>query len=139
MKRLLFILAIALACLMACDKSDSEPEVLQSEIRKGSSKIEDDQLLTDLYLEIIGLSTSYSCNDDSEWKWTPIGAKACGGPTGYIAYSTKLDMNSFLAKVSFYTHQQDTYNIKWSIISDCSIPPEPINVICENSLAELIY
>lgn len=139
MKRLLFILAIAVGCLWACDKSDTEPEALQSEIRKGSSKTEDDQLLTNLYLEILGLSSSYSCLDETEWKWTPIGSKACGGPTGYIAYSTNLDVSLFLSKVAFYTHQQDAYNIKWEIISDCSIPPEPIAIMCENGSTQLVY
>lgn len=139
MNRVLIILIISLGFLLACDKSDSEPEVIKSEIRKGSSQIEDNQFLSDLYLEILSLSTSYACSDELDWKYTAIGAKACGGPAAYIAYSTKLDVGAFLAKVSFYTHQQEAYNIKWGITSDCSIPPEPKGVSCEEGQAILQY
>lgn len=139
MKRVFLILTLALGLLLACDKSNSEPEVIKNEIRKASTQLEDDQLLSDLYLEILSLSTSYTCSDESDWKYTAIGVKACGGPAAYIAYSLKLDVGAFLAKVSYYTHQQEAYNIKWGITSDCTIPPEPKGVTCEEGMALLEY
>lgn len=132
-------MTMALALLVACDKSDSEPEILMNEIGKSSSQFNDNQLLSDLYIEIVALSTSYTCSNENDWKYTAIGSKACGGPTGYIAYSKKLDRHAFLAKVDFYTHQQDLYNKKWGIVSDCTIPPEPKGVTCEENKAVLEY
>lgn len=130
---------MALVILVACDKSDGEPEILMNEIGKGSSQSDDNQLISDLYIEIVSLSTSYTCSNENDWKYTALGSKACGGPTGYIAYSKKLDVDAFLAKVAFYTRQQDLYNKKWGIISDCTIPPEPKAVTCNDGEAVLEY
>jgi len=137
MKRVLFVMAIAMVFLLACDKDDSEPEAIQSEIRRGSTQAEDNQLLSDLYIEILSISSSQPCANESDWKWTAIGINSCGDPTGYLPYSTKLDVDSFLSKVSFYTNQQDAYNKKWGIVSDCNSPQEPSGVICRDGLAQL--
>jgi hypothetical protein len=42
-----------------------------------------------------------------------IGSKACGGPTGFIAYSLKLNTTDFLDKVEKYTNSQKRFNNKW--------------------------
>jgi hypothetical protein len=44
--------------------------------------------------------------------FTSIGSKACGGPTGFVAYSLKLNTTEFLDKVKKYTIIKK-FNTKW--------------------------
>ncbi|MFA4869036.1 MAG: hypothetical protein WC623_12595 [Pedobacter sp.] len=107
--------------------------------KKDESSMEADKLkLESLMTEIKGLS-EVKCEISEDWKFRPIGTKACGGPTGYIAYSSKIDTVAFIQKVNKYTADQKTFNEKWSIISDCSLPARPEKVICENDIAKLVY
>lgn len=96
-------------------------------------------LLQKKYDKIISLSESNQCTNSEDWLITAIGAKACGGPTGFIAYSKNLDTVNFLNLVTAYTANQKTYNQKWGVISDCSIPPSPSSIKCENNLPVFVY
>lgn len=101
---------------------------------------EQEQLVLDQKrAEIEGLATSVVCNDPSGWTYTGIGGKSCGGPTGYIAYSTSINVSEFLQKVEEFTIAEDNFNKKWNIKSDCSVPPQPIGINCENGQAVLVF
>ncbi len=89
--------------------------------------------------EIEDLAGKFECQDTSEWKFTTFGVKSCGGPRGFIAYSTKIDTSAFLEKVRFYTEQDSICNHKWKLASDCSVPPEPKQIICVNGKPKFIY
>jgi hypothetical protein len=45
------------------------------------------------------LSTSKQCENSADWAFTSIGSKACGGPTGFVAYSLKLNTTEFPTKL----------------------------------------
>ncbi|WEK18156.1 MAG: hypothetical protein P0Y49_15295 [Candidatus Pedobacter colombiensis] len=104
-----------------------------------SSKEVEQANLIKLKNEIIELSKKVSCEDAKEWKFMPIGAKACGGPSDYISYSTKIDTNDFIKKVNFYTAESEKFNKKWGIVSDCTLLNPPKEIRCENGKAVLIY
>jgi hypothetical protein len=95
--------------------------------------------LMDLFDEIQNLAYSNSCVNASDWSFVAYGSKACGGAQGYIAYSTNIDTVAFLNKVEVYTEAEKAYNIKWGIISDCSLVAPPIAVECQNGYPTLIY
>ena len=97
------------------------------------------QQLEKMYAEISLLSVSQECNNSADWDYTAIGSKACGGPTGFIAYSLKINTAAFLEKVKSYTNAQKEFNEKWNISSTCEVPPAPISIKCENGKARLIY
>lgn len=139
MKRLIIVIALTMGILMACDKNNKVEEIVREEIKNNSSQEEDLKFLYDLFIEISSISASVPCSNEENWKYTPYGQKACGGPVGYIAYHEKIDESAFLSKVKFYTHQQDLYNIKWGIISDCSLPPEPSQIVCMDGLPIFNY
>ena len=88
--------------------------------------------LDEMFSEIESLASSLNCNDSSEWTFTSYGDKACGGPVGFIAYSTNIDTVLFLKKIEDHRIAQQRFNEKWGIVSDCSTPAQPIGVICEN-------
>ncbi len=104
-----------------------------------SERSEDERFLEQLREEIMNLSESEPCEDAENWAFTALGSKACGGPAGYIAYPTTINVEDFLDQVEFYTAQQKIYNEKWGIMSTCDIPPEPSDVICEDGKPVLIY
>lgn len=95
--------------------------------------------LMDLYNELYELAYSKTCTNVSDWTFTAFGAKACGGPQGYIPYSTKINVVSFLQKVEAYSLAEKAFNVKWGIISSCDIPVLPISVDCKNGYPVLKY
>lgn len=106
-----------------------------------SSQEAETQNLTKMYDEIISDSmvNSTPCTDPVQWSFTSIGSKACGGPTGYIAYSLKINVTDFLKKVENYTNAQAAYNKKWGIFSTCEMIMPPTGVDCVNGKPTLIY
>jgi hypothetical protein len=129
MKTIKFLFIAFSILLFSCNTDDSASQETET------------QNLTKLYDEIISSSmvNSTPCTNPSEWSFTAIGLKACGGSTGYIMYSLKINVPEFLKKVENYTNAQTTYNKKWGIISTCEITPLPTGIDCVNGKPTLIY
>ena len=87
-----------------------------------------------MYLEITKIASSQSCDNSSEWRFTSYGDKACGGPVGYIAYPTGIDVVLFLEKIEQHKLEQKKFNMKWGIVSDCNVPDQPSSVVCSNGV-----
>jgi hypothetical protein len=96
-------------------------------------------VLMDFFNKIENLAYLESCMNAEDWTFVAYGSKACGGPKGYIPYSKNIDTISFLKKIEKYTESEKEYNIKWGIISDCSIAASPVAVECQNGYPTLIY
>lgn len=130
MKKMFIVcMGILTLAITAC-KNDSSVDL------KEQDKAHLDQLLK----EIKAIAQSVPCEEAGAWDFTPIGAKACGGPAAYIAYSDKIDTENFLDKVNQYTTLEKQFNKDWNIVSDCSVVAAPIGVICdEDQLPKLIY
>lgn len=92
-----------------------------------------------MFEDIETMATSVACEDASEWSFTAYGNQACGGPQGFIAYSNQINVTEFLTLVENYTNAERAYNIKWGIVSDCSLFAMPSGVSCENGNAVLNY
>jgi len=104
-----------------------------------TTKEEDVATLENLLTEIKEIAESEACENANKWEFTAIGKKACGGPTGYIAYSEKIDKGEFLELVDTYTKAMNDFNMKWDIFSDCIVTPKPKNVSCKDGKAILNY
>ncbi|MFD1162856.1 hypothetical protein [Hwangdonia seohaensis] len=117
--------------------SVSETELIVE--RELTEQEKDHQKLMDLYNEIYNLSISVSCTNAEDWTFTAYGAKACGGPQGFIAYSNQIDTDAFLQKVQAYNEAENAYNIKWEIVSTCDVPQQPKGVTCQNGFPVLTY
>lgn len=122
------LLFSALFLLMSCNLSSEEGGGDASPIA-----------LDQLWQEINQMATSQNCINASEWTFTPIGSKPCGGPMSYIAYSRKIDEKRFLELVDSYTVLQADFNRRSGAISDCALVARPSGVTCENSKAVLVY
>jgi len=124
---IVLILVMILAGASACKKNAE------------STKEAEELKLKNLLAEIKGLSELVKCENEADWKFRPIGSKACGGPTGYVSYSSKIDTVAFIQKVEKYTAEQTKFNKKWNIISDCMYMMPPKKVVCENEKPKLVY
>jgi len=99
----------------------------------------DEKKLKELYADIQKMAQQFNCENANDWEFSPIGSKACGGPTGFIAYSTKMDTAVFLQKVRSYTAEQAAFNKKWGVSSDCSLVNPPKGVACEDGKPKFTY
>ncbi|MBC6366949.1 hypothetical protein [Algoriphagus sp. AK58] len=88
--------------------------------------------------EIIALSESVPCTNSTEWKFTPMGSKSCGGPLRYIAFHQSVEKR-FLELVDQYTFQQQEYNRRNNAISDCMLVGAPRAVTCEGGKPIFVY
>jgi len=105
----------------------------------GGNQNDDLLALQAMFEELEALSNSAACVDSAEWVFTAYGSKACGGPQGYIPYSSQIDVADFLSKVEEYTVAERNYNIRWGIVSTCEVTAQPTDLVCENGSAVLIY
>ena len=127
MKNIILLVFIVMMSMKGCDKNSD------------LSREQEQHILNEMYTEIQALANSEQCTNAGNWAFTAIGAKACGGPVAYIAYSLNIDTESFLEKVEKYTAEQDKFNKKWNLISDCSIPPSPTAIECVDGAPDFIY
>ncbi|MBW4360128.1 hypothetical protein [Flavobacterium taihuense] len=129
MKNIKFLFLAFNLFLFSCNTDDS------------STKETETQNMTKMYDEIISTSmvNTNPCTNPAEWSFTTIGSKACGGSSGYIAYSLKINVTEFLKKVENYTKAEDAYNKKWGVISTCDIILPPTRVDCVNGKPTLVY
>lgn len=99
----------------------------------------DHRKLMVLFDEILSLAYGEACDNKNDWTFTAYGSKACGGPQGFIPYSTKIDVDAFLKKVEEYTEAENIFNKEWEIISTCDLPAQPKSVECNNGYSTLKY
>ena len=124
MKKVLVFLLVVGSCLACEDELTQEQEI---------------ENLQTLLTEIERLAASVECTNAREWAVTAYGSKACGGPIGFIAYSTTIDTEYFLEKLIEYTSAQEAYNKRWNVVSDCAAQVPPTGVQCQGGSPVFIY
>jgi hypothetical protein len=80
-----------------------------------------------------------ACVAASDWSFVAYGAKACGGPQGFIAYPINALATTFLTRLQAYTVFENELNLKWGVTSDCSVNLPPDSVQCIDGVPVLIY
>ncbi len=109
------ILIAGLSALAACGGSDSAAEDLQSSM----------QTLTEQIDALIGHAT---CEMTAQCRVIAVGAKPCGGPAQYRAYSTLgTDVAALETAVARFTELSAAWNRETGAISDCAfVTPPPV-------------
>lgn len=97
------------------------------------------QELAALKTEIENLANTSVCSDTFECKFIPFGSKPCGGPWGYLIYSTSIDIEELENRVEGYNRKEAIYNTQWGIASDCAVNNPPVSVNCENNACVAVY
>ncbi len=106
--------------------------------KKENQQANDQKELEQMYSEIKTIAEKSICDGDQQLKYIAVGAKACGGPTSYFAYSTSIDINAFERLVARYNQRQLSYNQTWGVVSDCALVVAPKTVTCENGKPKLV-
>ncbi|MDP3945387.1 MAG: hypothetical protein Q8Q51_05790 [Lutibacter sp.] len=104
-----------------------------------SSQEEDLAELTAFREEIELLVDSGVCSENSDCNYIAFGSKACGGPKTYLVFSTSINVELLQQKVETYNALENSFNKKWGIISDCSVPTPPVNVTCIAGKCTAVY
>ena len=72
---------------------------------------------------LIGKAT---CSDNSQCRTLPVGARACGGPETYLAYSAAGGQDAALrALAERYQKERQAQNAASGMISTCVFMPDP--------------
>lgn len=125
--------------MVSCTKNDINEVTPQSAITDKTTKEEDNQYLGRLMQEINQSAKSQTCNASTQFKTTGVGAKPCGGPSGYMAYAANIDEAIFLKKVTFFNSESAVFNKKYGLMSDCMLRPAPKSVECTDGKPVLVY
>ncbi|MDX5586005.1 MAG: hypothetical protein QNK20_14015 [Aureibaculum sp.] len=97
------------------------------------------KVLSNLGDDINVLIESSVCTDETECAFIAFGTKPCGGPWGYLVYSNSIDTDELIEKVERFNQLQNTYNLRYNIISDCSVVSPPDTLICEDNKCKAVY
>ncbi|WP_157804927.1 hypothetical protein [Confluentibacter lentus] len=103
------------------------------------TKEQEQQELVALKQRIENLAETSVCNENTQCKFIAFGSKPCGGPWGYLIYSTSIDVEELESKVGEYNQKQSDFNTKYGIISDCSAVMPPTSLTCENNTCIPVY
>lgn len=136
------ILSITAISLSSCRSANSDTSTLPKDISERpadeSSQKYDEAALEKIKSAIESEIAKENCTRNADWAFAPIGSKACGGPSGYIAYPKKIE-TAILPKIENYTQKMSEFNKKHNLTSDCMMAPEPTSVRCENGKGVLVF
>ncbi len=127
-KILVVLISILFFAIAGCEEKDLY-----------NTKQEDEIELSTLKSELNKMTNQFACENSADWNFVAIGAQSCGGPTGFIAYSKKIDETAFLDKVNSYTKKQQAFNIKWKILSNCALLAAPKSIECVSGKPKFVY
>lgn len=78
-----------------------------------------------------------ACTDSSQCKTVPLGARACGGPEGYLAYSTSTTPTApLLALAERYAQQRRAEQAASGMMSTCQMMVDP-GAVCQAGACQL--
>ena len=99
----------------------------------------DEKMLMELREEIYEMVEQATCSGESECKYIGFGSKPCGGFWEYLVYSNSVDEEALKLKVEHYNQLEKKYNIKWKVVSDCTVVNPPKELVCENGKCKAVY
>ncbi|MFC0131693.1 hypothetical protein CR105_12670 [Massilia eurypsychrophila] len=78
-----------------------------------------------------------ACTDSAQCKTVPLGARACGGPEGYLAYSAaKTPAAPLLALAERYAQQRSAEQAAAGMASTCQMAVDP-GAVCQAGACQL--
>jgi hypothetical protein len=133
--RMVLLMMVGLLGLSGC--SGAAPEVAAATPATSSATVSPStttppraaipaDVTTELRDEILRLVGTASCREDSQCRSLPMGSKPCGGPEGYLAWSTAAtDARQLEALAARYKEARQARNQRSGLMSDCAVVAEP--------------
>lgn len=128
MKSFTFLI-LTLMLFISCISDDSNTATYESELSELN-------LLKD---QIEALASTSACNESSDCEFIAFGSKPCGGPWSYLVYSTSIDTDQLENLIEDYNQKETVFNLKWDVVSDCSLAIPPTSINCENNICIPVY
>jgi hypothetical protein len=126
MKQLLLILLLSCA---GCSAVDSIPPTATPALAAPSALPDEDA--ASLLVQIRNTIGSASCTESVECKTVGVGARACGGPAGYLAYSTSATPSAPLeALAARHAERRRAASSASGRVSSCNVIPDP-GAVCD--------
>jgi hypothetical protein len=92
---------------------------------------------TDLLAQIRGLIGTPACTDNAQCHTLPLGARPCGGPQSYVAWSSAHTDGAALRALGLrYQEQQRARDAAAGMVSDCRFIPDP-GALCRAGTCQL--
>ena len=112
----------------------NNPAVINDPSKPDKPALEDLQLkLSDLQTQIENSIGNAACTDSKQCGALPMGKKACGGPQGYLPYSTiDTDTTSLFELSDQHQRTSGEINQMTGAISDCMVTSQPV-IICRDN------
>ena len=91
----------------------------------------------DTLVRIRALAASPSCSEDSQCHSLALGARPCGGPEGYLAWSSvRTPPEEIRALGQLYQAERKAANEASGVVSDCRYLPDP-GAVCRAGACQL--
>lgn len=129
MKKQLYFLTILFISIIGCNDSDDNDTDQDTDAAALQTSLD----------TINALANQSACGENFTCKFIGLGEKACGGNKSYLLYSTSIDTETLEAMVIAYNKSEKEFNVKWGIISDCSLIMPPTGTSCENGKCVAVY
>lgn len=89
------------------------------------------------FAQIRAMAGAASCTGSSQCRTLPLGARACGGPEGYLPYSTANNTEPALKALGErYKQERQAYNKTSGMMSDCRFMMDP-GAVCQAGTCQL--
>lgn len=138
MRRLAILLLLGCAaCASDAHGPDAQTAPVLAASQPGGAPVPRTAAPGATFEQIRALIGAAACTDSSQCRTLPIGAKACGGPESYLAWSTKQTSEQELhALGERYRNERQAEQAKSGAMSDCRFLPDP-GAVCRAGTCQL--
>jgi hypothetical protein len=134
MRQLLILLLLGCAGCSAIDSPAPAPVSAPSPVQTPLAKGEDAASLLVRIRNAIGPA---SCSDSTQCKTLAVGARACGGPEGYLPYSTAVKPSEALEDLAArHAESRRAAHAASGMMSTCVVVPDP-GAVCMQGACRL--
>lgn len=123
------VLLSLLACAACTTRADAPGAAPAAQPATPAAPTASAPATADTLAQIKDLIGKAECASDSQCQILPIGARPCGGPASYLAWSTaKTSSSEIQALADRYRNEQQERNARSGMVSDCRAIAPPAAV-----------
>lgn len=132
MRQLLLILLLSCAGCSAVHSTPSTPTPLVA-----TPAALPDEHAASLLVRIRNSIGNASCTESAQCKTVGVGGRACGGPEGYLPYSTSVTASAPLeALAARHAERRRAAASASGMVSTCNVIPDP-GAVCDQGMCRL--
>jgi hypothetical protein len=137
MRKLLLPLIVACAACAACTTDASSPSATPQPAPAAKAAPTPASSDSGTVAQIRSMIGAAACTESSQCRTLPLGARGCGGPEGYLAYSTANTSTAALQALGErYKQEREARNASSGMVSDCRFMVDP-GAVCQAGACQL--